>query len=523
MYTDALWDEWAKQEEENYQLVKEKSGNLKRKYLKKGYQHFDPRFWFPEQKAVVQKILRDRLKKFNTSSKRMEWYPFSPFIKALIKTPRFKFQPDEEHFDLETKTRPICYASHVDSLILGFYSFALTRQYESYISQQGFSNCVLAYRSNLEGKCNIQFSKEVFDEVKKRKTCTAIALDIKGYFDHIDHSILLDKWRKIVGGNLPEDQYKIYKALTQYTYVNRSSFLKKYNINLRKIDSPLISLLQFVPGEKTFEKYDRLRGDQLLVKNIKPNKKTGRLMGVPQGSAISALLSNIYLIDFDLMMNEKAEREGFLYRRYSDDIMIVCESDKALELQQYTIDTIKKDYLLTIQDKKVELTLFKENSKGINRGFNLKPILKDSIIIDQTNEKNYYRDLQYLGFEFNGQRINVRSSSLSRYFRKMTSRIVKTVSMAYSGKGDSNRIWQEQLLHRYTHLGKRNFLSYIYNASKKEYTNGLGQVKEGMNDPAIRKQVRRHVEILKRKLLAKNVQRFLYKYKKKPMALRWFK
>jgi RNA-directed DNA polymerase len=519
MYTQELWDEWSRLEEENYKLVPNKEGKQQRKYLKKGYQHFDPKVWFPNEKQKIQNILKNGLKVRNqqgTSS----WYSFAPFIKTLIKTPRYKFQAEEAEYDLETKTRPISYASHMDSLIFGYYSFALTKQYENFMGIDGYSTCVLAYRSNLEGKCNIQFAKEVFDEVKRRGECTAIALDIKGYFDSIDHEILLEKWKKIVGGWLPDDQIKIFKALTTYNYVSRTSFLKKYGINLRKVDDPVIRLLDFVPGDKTYNKYDQIRADQLMVKNG-INKKTGRFAGVPQGSPISALLSNIYLVDFDKMMYEKSLAEGFFYRRYSDDILIVCDTDKAKALQQYTIDTIKNDYWLTIQDKKVELTEFKQNSLGKLRAFSDKKLQKDAYpALDISNERKYYNELQYLGFEFNGQRVIVRPSSLSRYFRKMTSRIVKTTSMAYSGKVKSGKVWTEQLLHRYSHLGKRNFLTYVYNASRKNYTNSKSESKPGMNDPSIRRQVRCHVDILKRKLAAKNMQRFLYKRKKHDVRLK---
>jgi len=505
MYSKPLWDSWVEQELENYKIVRDKDGKKKRKYLKKGYQHLDPRVWLPQEKGKIEQLLKDGLKVRNKKTGQMAWHAFAPFLKTLIKTPRYKFQDDIGEYDLETKIRPISYASHVDSLILGYYSYALTKQYEAYIDKQGFSDCVLAYRSNLGGKCNIQFAKEVFDEVRNRGNCTAIALDIKGYFDHIDHKILLEKWQKIIGDRLPEDQFKIYKTLTQYSYINRSSFLKKYSINLRKVTLAINSLLDFVPDAKTYEKYDTIRKDQLIVKNE-------RHIGIPQGSAISALLSNVYLIDFDKMMHEKAQKEGFMYRRYCDDILIVCDTENAEMLKKFAIEQIMNGYRLTIQDKKVEITDFTINSAGRIRAFNKKKLIADrQPTISLSNEEKYYNELQYLGFQFNGQRVNVRPSSLSRYFRKMSSRIVKTVSMAYSGKVESNKIWKEQLLHRYSHLGKRNFLTYVYNSSQREYENSKGEIREGFNDPAIRRQVKRHMDVLREKLEVKNHQRFLWK------------
>ena len=278
---------------------------------------------------------------------------------------------------------------------------------------------MLAYRSNLDGKCNIQFSKEIFEEIRRRGTCSAIALDIKGYFDHIDHKILKDKWSKIIGGKLPEDQYKLYQILTQYSYVTKNGILKKYNVNIKKLPYKPKTLLDLVPGIKDYEKFQKLRDDKLIVTNDKPDKNSGRFIGIPQGSSMSALLSNIYLIDFDKYVNEKAKSEGFMYRRYCDDIIIVCDSDKAKDLQKQTIAKISEEYLLEIQDKKVELTEFRPNSKGKIRAFNKKKqIVKGIEFTDKTNEKFFYKSLQYLGFEFNGQDIFIGSSTSFQIFQE---------------------------------------------------------------------------------------------------------
>src|SRR5690606_26018269 len=93
--------------------------------------------------------------------------------------------------------------------------------------------------------------------------CSVIALDIKGYFDHIDHAILKKMWCKIIDSDeLPLDQHKVFRSLTKYTYVNYSSFLNHFNINLKKLERehkkkhPVLkklrvyqSLLDLVPNE----------------------------------------------------------------------------------------------------------------------------------------------------------------------------------------------------------------------------------------------------------------------------------
>lgn len=507
MFTQELWESWASLENKNYQIKKGK-----RKYLKKGYLHFDHRFWFPDRENELKTILQGRLKLYKKAIKRTEFWSFSPFLKILIKTPRYRYQELEGRYSLDTKIRPICFASHLDSLIFGFYSHCLTRKYEEYIKQHQFDECVLAYRSDLH-QSNIQFSKEVFQQVKSRGICTTIALDIKGYFDHIDHSKLKDKWKKVLHvDELPEDQFRIYKALTKYSYVNKASFYKTFRGKPKREDEEPNCLFDLINLEKDYEKYALLRKKKLIVTNKAMNEDTGNPIGIPQGSAMSALLSNIYLIDYDAMMLSKAKSEGFIYRRYCDDILIICDTEKANQLKNFAIEKIKVDYHLTIQSKKVELIDFHINSKNIIRAFKRdKNNLDVSVATDINNEQKFYKSLQYLGFEFNGVDIFIRSSSLSGYYRKMKARIVKSVSMAYSPKGKSDKVFQRQILERYSHLGERNFISYAKKAASAKYKNSKNDWKEGMDSNAITKQISKHIKLIEITLSKKNQQRLNYK------------
>lgn len=495
MFTEDLWKEWSEKIIEDFEI--------------KSYDHFDFRFHFPERRNEIRQIVSD--------PNQLAQHSFLPFIKIKIKTPRYRYQENEKEYGLDTKIRPISFASHFDTYLYSFYSFVLTKKYQEYIKNNSFSDCVLAYRTDLDGKCNIQFAKEVFEFIKNNGECTALALDIRGYFDSIDHDILKDKWCKILGEDvLPEDQYKLYRSLTKYAYVNKSTLLKHFNIVLKKIDKKPPNLLAYIPGATFKEKMQLLRDRNLIVFNdtFELVDKKRRYFGIPQGSSISALLSNIYLIDYDKKLSELAKRKGFLYRRYCDDILIVCDHDEASILQKIAIDEIR-NYHLEIQDKKVEIIKFCRNSKDQIRAFNQKKIDGASnISINEANEQKFYKNLQYLGFEFNGKDILIRSSSLSRYFRKMKARIAKTVKMAYSDKGVGDRIFKQKLLHRYTHLGKRNFLYYAYNASKEFYVNAKGEKKEGMGSQVIRKQLGRHINILYNSLMNKNTRRAAQKGKR---------
>ena len=180
IFTEKIWQEYVEKVEDDFDL--------------KTYPQFEPYFDFPKNKKRLHYLISD------PTLKRMWNHDFIPLIKVLQKTPRYRYQVGEDDYGLETKIRPISFASHYDTYIYGFYAFALNKIYQQYIKSNGFGNVVLAYRSDLDGKCNIQFAKEAFDQVKhnfaNNGECSAIALDIKGYFDHIDHKIymILTSW-----------------------------------------------------------------------------------------------------------------------------------------------------------------------------------------------------------------------------------------------------------------------------------------------------------------------------------------
>ena len=488
LFDENLWKEWSRKVEVDFDAKK--------------YTHFDFKFNFPSKKNQLYDLLKDP-----TNVAR---HSFLPFIKIKIKTPRYRYQENEREYGLETKIRPISFAAHLDTYLYSFYSYILNKKYQEYIHQIGVAESVLAYRNDLGGRCNIQFAKEVFDFIKSKGRCCALTLDIKGYFDSIDHILLKEKWCKVVGEKkLPEDEYAIYRSLTKYAYVNKTTFLKHFRVNLKSADKKQPNLLGYIPGESFEEKFQLLR-DHNVITNNKTNELIGvrkRFFGIPQGSAISAVLSNVYLLDYDTYLCRLAKERGILYRRYCDDILIVCDTDQAMEIQMLAIDKIR-EYHLTIQDRKVEAIQFSSNSRGQIRAFNQKKIVSsENEAQDAGKESQYYKNLQYLGFEFNGKDVLIRSSSLSRYFRKMKAKIDKTIKMAYSDKGIGDRVFKQKLFHRYTHLGRRNFLRYAYNASQSVYMNAKRERKEGFDSPAIRKQLIRHFIILEKTLEKQNASR----------------
>src|SRR5690606_17363882 len=107
---------------------------------------FDPEIWAAFSKEAVKQFPKgythldrslnldtalDQLKKIllNKDGLSLSSHAFLPFLKLVIATPRYRYQETEFKYGLETKNRPISFASHFDALLLSFYSFYLSQKY----------------------------------------------------------------------------------------------------------------------------------------------------------------------------------------------------------------------------------------------------------------------------------------------------------------------------------------------------------------------------------------------------------
>ena len=129
IYNEVVWNEYVEKVEHNFQL--------------KTYPQFDPYFDFQKDKALLKAIVSD------PTFQKIKSHPFLPFLKVLIKTPRYRYQVGEDNYDLETKIRPISYASHFDAYLYGFYAFSLNKIYQDYIINRSSSFNFLLYKFKL--------------------------------------------------------------------------------------------------------------------------------------------------------------------------------------------------------------------------------------------------------------------------------------------------------------------------------------------------------------------------------------
>ena len=401
------------------------------------------------------------------------------------------------------KKRPIRYASHKDSAIYAYYANLLYPLYENKLKDLDLQDVVIAYRKSkylhTKNVNNIHLANNVFNHIKKlNNSCVALAFDIKSFYDNIDHKKLKEEWIKILGketfdGKLPEDHYKIYKTLTDYCYIQRKAIEIYLNCGapevLHTICERCKTPSKYKMGHQIFKNmqefhkfkmwYERnpeiklwdlsdeelQHKDDILSSNRTFNFNVGILAeepyGIPQGSALSALLANIYMIPFDLEMKKYAQSMNALYRRYSDDIIFVC--DKKYE------EIATEEIPLKIKERGNHLIIHKIDKKDKN---------SKSKCYDFTSSDIKKRPLQYLGLEFDGDNIKIRGSSLAKYLRK-SKRGITAMRVSVQNKilslwsKDENidkilsKVYRKTLYRRYTHLGGRNFLSYAYRAFKQ--------------------------------------------------------
>jgi len=383
-------------------------------YRRKLYSHFDTPLSFESAHEYV------------SDPAKVTRHSFLPFL---------SFELERRRINKKPKSRPIKYASHVDGYIYSYYAQHLTVRYEALITANGLDRAVLAYRSGRGD--NIIFAKESFDKIRDMGSCVALGFDIRGFFDNIDHSELKRQWANVLGrSDLPPDHYSVFRAITKYSYVDREACFDQlgYSMERRKKPGRICTIRDF---------RNVIRGSGLVQVNQMH-------YGIPQGSALSAVLANIYMYPFDLKMEQLAGSLGGIYRRYCDDILFVAPLDK----EQIVRESVRTELgrvgdQLQIQDDKTIAGHFVSNPSG-------KIELRDTD-----------NPFQYLGFTFDGNNIRLRAQTLSKFWRKAKNAVKKAKDDANNAaaKGRDGTVFRRKLYRRFSHLGRANFLTYAKRAA----------------------------------------------------------
>lgn len=387
-------------------------------YRSRGYLHFDLPISCVKAKRLV------------TNPELVARHAFFPLINYSVESKKISKDKTSSRIDVTYKERPIAYSSHVDSHIYAYYAEIISAKYEEKLKELDLCDCVLAFRGL--GKSNIEFAHQAFEQIKNMGECSAVALDFSKFFDTLDHELLKQSWATILGSSkLPQDHFNVFKSITKFSKVNKVELYNELSISH---NNPKHGRNR-VCSSKDFR--DIVRAKKLI--KINPDS-----FGIPQGSPISALLSNIYMLEFDSEMNRYVKMHGGKYYRYCDDMLFIVPTGlkkTVAGFAQKKVNGLK----VSINPKKTELRTFTKQN--------------EILVADQM--------LQYLGFMFDGENTYIRSSSLARYSEKMRRgvRLAKKTMIKYNAirqsKGlDEQPLYKRKLYSRYTHLGGRNFITY---------------------------------------------------------------
>jgi hypothetical protein len=459
-------------------------------------------------------------------------YNFFPLIHTNIKVRRYKIPKGgskrQHSFEGKThaKLRPLHYASHMDAMIFGYYGDLLQKAYLKEIENTPhLSDCVTAYRRIKDPskkdahKSTIHFAHEVFTAIKERAEnggCWALKFDIESFFSSIDHSLLKKAWAKITRQTmLSPDHYNVFKASTRFSYIlrddlrarpthdgHRSGFDEGSLAEIRKQNTS-----SFFADPADFRQV--LKEGKLKVYKNQFRNKAGDMMGIPQGLPLSATLANLYLLEFDkaVLNFVVTGRQGY-YRRYSDDIIIICKEDQRVAMIDFLSHTLENGSKVTISPEKTEQYYFTSETIG-HETVVRSHLLKDCSLYPD-------RPLTYLGFEYYGYKTLIKSANLSKFYRRMIMAVKgkarHAMLSARNTPGASQALFRRRLYRLYTNINldekevkrKHKYLEpnrfgyYVYRTEQKDdefrsnYFSYATRASDIMKEPRIIKQVRRH-------------------------------
>lgn len=502
------------------------------------------------KESTVGRTAMPLFNKITNNQKFISEYAFFPLIHTNILERRYKKINQYNHarahsfkqngvFKRTIKSRPIHYANHTDALIFGHYSSILRDKHEELLnSTPELSSCIIGYRKVVipglfknDGSPKYagtaHFAREAFEEIKSRtlaSDCTVLKFDIEKFFSSMDHKILLRAWSNLLElPKLPKDHYNVYKASTRMHYILLDDLRRYQTKKGRKagFDEKKLAGIRKGGAESLYTSVQELR---LAIKNKEitvyknpftnrktENQKTGEKWiskGIPQGLPISSTLANIYLLDFDRTIYEQlVQGKDCYYRRYSDDLIVICKPEDAREVKKFVIEAIESSGV-SISEEKTEEFLFGHRPKNTYSSR-----LTSIKIGNEKQTVNY--PFTFLGFEFYGYQTLIKSANLAKFYRRMIYSIKRKSKRALKIADENDEspvLFHNQLLRLYKTkdlrkteikrsrkwLKPNRFGVYVYRVNsetkplRSNYFSYLKRSADTMGDKRILRQIRKH-------------------------------
>lgn len=437
--------------------------------------------WIEQYITNSEAITKHRFLPFIHKTYKQRKYRKAYFTQNGERIPSIKNNNSELEFSRYKahKDREIFYASHLDALIYTYYAQCLANNYESKLKEVKLENSITAYRSvpiNEDypigpNKCNIDFAVDVFTEILKYRegSCVVMAFDISSFFDNLDHVILLKMWMEMMDvDRLPSDHFNVFKNITRFSYVDQAEIFEHFKNKIiverndpntgKKIQiKKKVAKIKFLKNQRaiaycTKSEFLKKENKQKLIHQYGKKEKRNKF-GIPQGSPISSVLANIYLFHFDRVINDIVRAVGGIYRRYSDDMVIICPQEYKAVFESLIYIEIEK-FKLEIKKAKTQIFYFR-NLYG-----------KFSCGQEFTHSINFNKNFIYLGLEFDGQNVLLKSASISGYYRKMKRSIRRH---KYFSNKYRKPIFKRRILKKFSYKGSKRYRKYKWNSQLKEF------------------------------------------------------
>lgn len=167
------------------------------------------------------------------------------------------------------------------------------------------------------GRTSYDLATEVTHFACTHGACVMLYFDVANFFGSPDHAILKDRLKRVLGViELSRDWYSVFRHVTKRSKLELTDLGQNSDFARRMVAA----------SREPVASISEVRRAGIAI-TTNPDG-----YGIPQGTPISSVFSDLYVLDIDRAMVDACRQAGAIYRRYSDDILLACSPDNEAAL-----------------------------------------------------------------------------------------------------------------------------------------------------------------------------------------------